>query len=330
VDSPIRQFPVAVILVTFNSAAYLSQTLTALRLQTILPKRVLVVDNGSTDDSVAVAQATYPSVEIVRSAENLGFAKANNLAVDMSDDCEFVALLNADASPQPRWLEELANATEGRPNCASFGSRLIQAAADETMDGTGDVYHTSGMAWRRDHGQLASQPSEKVPTIGACAAAALYRRDAFQKVGGFDNDYFCYLEDVDLSLRLRLAGYDYHYVPTAVAIHVGAASSIRHSDFYVYHGQRNLVWTYMKNMPGPLFWKFLLPHVLLNLASIVWFSLRGQARPILKSKRDALRGLLAVWHKRRMIQHHRKATTAELHALLARGFWRPYLRQFFA
>ena len=112
-DRPIKPVSVAVIVVTFNSAEHLARTLTALRLQTLRPKRVIVVDNGSSDESVAMVEAMTPNVEIVRSAENLGFAKANNLAIGMADDCEFVALLNADAAPEPRWLEELTGAIEG-------------------------------------------------------------------------------------------------------------------------------------------------------------------------------------------------------------------------
>jgi len=128
-------------------------------------------------------------------------------------------------------------------------------------------------------------------------------------VGGFDEDYFCYVEDIDVGFRLRLAGHKAMYVPGAVVHHVGsAARGGRHSDFSVYHGHRNLVWTYVKNMPAPLFWLLLPLHLLLNLVSVVWFISHGKGRVILRAKRDAIMGLRRMWVKRRVIQVARVAS----------------------
>ena len=111
----------------------------------------------------------------------------------------------------------------------------------------------SGWAWQRGHGQRIGRvddPEAAEEVFAPCAAAALYQRDAFQEVGGFDESYFCYFEDIDLGFRLRLAGHRCLYVPQAVALHLGAATAGRESDFAVYHAHRNLVWTYVKNMPA--------------------------------------------------------------------------------
>jgi GT2 family glycosyltransferase len=121
------------------------------------------------------------------------------------------------------------------------------------LDGAGDEYHVSGLAWRRFYNHLANGYGLKPEEVfGACAAAAMYRREDFLKIGGFDEDYFSYFEDVDLSFRLRLAGGRCLYVPDAIVHHVGSASTGKLSDFVVYYGHRNLVWTFFKDMPGTL------------------------------------------------------------------------------
>lgn len=132
---------------------------------------------------------------------------------------------------------------------------------------------------------------------------------------------------MDLGFRLRLAGYRCLYVPDAVVHHVGSAITGRRSDFTVYHGHRNLVWVFVKNMPGPLFWLYLPQHLLFNLVSILWYTLRGQGRVILRAKWDAIRGLPRVWRQRKAIQAKRKVGAWELRRLMARGWLTPYLRR---
>jgi GT2 family glycosyltransferase len=132
-------------------------------------------------------------------------------------------------------------------------------------------------------------------------------------VGGFDEDFFCYVEDVDLGFRLRLAGHKALYVPDAVAHHVGSATTGgQHSDFAVYHGHRNLVWTFMKNMPGILFWLLLPLHAAMNLVAVAVFTLRGQGWVILRAKWDAVKGLPTMWRKRKLVQSTRIATVREI------------------
>ncbi len=120
--------------------------------------------------------------------------------------------------------------------------------------------------------------------------------------GGLDEDFFCYGEDVDLGFRLQLFGYKCVYVADAVAHHHGSAVTGDRSDFSTYHGQRNLVWVYVKNMPPLLFWPLLPYHLVLNLVALFACALRGQGRMVLKAKFDALRGLPRIWQKRRAIQ----------------------------
>lgn len=149
------------------------------------------------------------------------------------------------------------------------------------------------------------------------AAAALYRRIALDQIGGFDDDYFCYVEDVDLGFRLRLAGYSAVYVPDAIVRHIGSATTGgQHSDFAVYHGHRNLVWTYIKDMPGILFWALLPLHLILNLVTVVYFGIRGQGRVILRAKWDAVVGIPKMWRKRHVIQQNRVASVIDIWKVL--------------
>lgn len=307
---------VTVVIVNWNGGHLLAQCLRDLLRQSVQPTRILVIDNGSSDGSAEQA-AQLPGVTVRLLGQNFGFAGGNNRAFSECDT-EYVALLNPDAFPEPDWLEKLLAAAEAHPEMAALGSRQMMHGTDNVVDGLGDVYHVSGLVWRDGYGRLLrdldAMPSE---IFSACACAVLYRRDALVKVGGFDEDYFCYVEDVDLGFRLRLAGYRTMYVPDAVVHHVGSGTTGgQHSDFSVYHGQRNLVWTFVKNVPGVLFWLLLPLHVALNLVSILWFALRGQGTVILRAKRDALLGLPKMCRKRQLIQKARVASVGDIWRVL--------------
>jgi len=314
---------VTVIIVNWNGGPLLEECLHGLKQQTQPPNRILVIDNGSTDGSAELAEK-IPGVTVRKTGKNLGFAAGNNRALEECDT-DFVALLNPDALPDPDWLANLVSAAETYPNAASFGSRQMMHGQPDTLDGIGDVYHVSGAAWRYRYGR-ALREEDKVgkQIFCACAAAVLYRRDALLDVGGLDEDFFCYVEDVDLGFRLRLAGYTCQYVPDAVVHHVGSASTGgQNSDFSVYHGHRNLVWAFIKNMPGILFWVFLPAHILLNLVAIGHYIKHGQGRVILRSKWDALAGIPIIWPKRKLIQAKRRASVIDIWRALDKRLTRP-------
>ena len=305
---------VSVVIVNWNGERFLERCLTALQAQTIVPHEVILVDNASSDGSLDIVRR-FPNVRLLAQTENLGFARGNNLALAAAaPDSEWIALLNPDAFVEASWLETLLSAAEAHPGFDVFASQLLNAADPSKLDGAGDVYHVSGLAWRMGCGEAASSHSQCVREVfSPCAAAAMYRHRALLQLGGFDEDYFCYIEDVDLGFRLRLAGYRCLYVPTSVARHVGSGTTGgQHSDFAVYHGHRNLVWTYLKNMPTLLFWLFLPMHLAMNLTTVIAFALRGQGRTVLRAKRDAIRGLPKMWRQRRAIQATRVASLRDL------------------
>lgn len=311
-------YKIAVIIVNYNSEALLARCLLALTHQTYQPTRILVMDNGS-HAPLQLDSARYSHVEIIYLGKNLGFAAANNHGIWHVEDCEWVVLLNPDAFPHSDWLMHLVKVATENQAFSCFASHLISAENPEILDGTGDVYHVSGRPWRRDYGKknLLSRKLEEV--FAPCAAAAMYKRSAILEVGGFDEQYFCYVEDVDLGFRLRLADYRCLYVPEAVVFHIGSAITGKKSDFFVYHGQRNLVWTYVKNMPGLLFWIYLPQHILLNVFSLFFFSLRGQFKAVFKAKWDALRHLPVILQRRKEIQKHRKVSAWKMRGFMERG-----------
>ncbi|MDZ4781675.1 MAG: glycosyltransferase family 2 protein [Planctomycetia bacterium] len=323
---------VAIAIVNYNGGPRLRECLRAVCRQSVAPERILLYDNASQDDSCDGIRERFPSVEVRRFAQNRGFAAACNAALREADDCRWVAVLNSDALPGRHWLARMLSAAESLPDCAALSSQLISARDTGRLDGAGDVYHVCGAAWRAGHGQIAAEHSlgeARGPreVFSACAAAALYRRDAVLEAGGFDESFFCYFEDVDLSYRLRLGGHRIWHVPRAVARHVGGASSGPRSDFAIYHGHRNLVWTFFRNTPARLLWRHLPQHLAWNLATVLWFALRGRGRVILHSKRDALRGLPRILRERASLQRNAAVAVESLLKVMEHGWLKPYFRR---
>jgi GT2 family glycosyltransferase len=318
---------VAVLIVNWNSGGLLRQCLESLRNQRRSPDRVIVVDNASTDDSLARAASSLNGTQLIRLPNNVGFALANNIGAQAAEGVDGLALLNPDAFAEPGWLEALVQAAEGEPSVAAFASQMRFASDPHYLDGAGDSYHVTGRAWRNGHGTPTSVwPDGNIDVFAACAAAALYRRNAFEAVRGFDDRFFCYFEDVDLGFRLRLAGHRCLYVHHAVVRHLSSAVSGYRSDFAVYHGERNMVWTFVKDMPSWLLWWYLPQHIILNIAALAFYPWRGQGKIVLKAKWDAVRGLGPVLRQRKIVQATRVVSVHALKRALSRGVLVPYAR----
>jgi len=317
---------VALIIVNYNSGAMLCRCLSAVAEQERVPQRVIVVDNASSDDSLEGARAACPEVEILRLDTNTGFAAANNRGLEQCRDCQWVALLNPDAFPEPGWLKALMSAAADLPEAGSFASCLVTDDDDSRLDGIGDAYHVSGLVWRIGHGDRRPVEQKRHEVFAACAAAAIYRTQPLADIGGFDESYFCYNEDVDVGFRLRLQGLRCWYIPEAVARHVGSAVTGRHSDFSLYYGHRNLVWTWLKNMPAGLLARFLWQHLLLNIVTLIALSIRYRTTALVRAKVSALKGMPRVLRQRREIQASRSAANGELLEVMTRGWWRAYYR----
>lgn len=317
----------SLIIVCWNSSKHLPRCMESISLQTFQYFEIIIVDNGSDDGGTAGLEEKYPglNLRVERLPSNLGFAAANNLGARLARG-KWLILLNADAFPKPDWLLELITAADAHPEITSFSSRQIQAGNPKILDGAGDAYHVSGLAWRIGLGY----PSERyglgsTEIFSPCAAAAMYLRQAFLEVGGFDEAFFSYFEDVDLGFRLQLRGYRCLYVPKAVVHHVGSATFGTLSDFAFYHSHRNLVWTFFKNMPADLLWRYLPAHIVASLIYVLYYTFRGRGKVLWKAKWNALRGLPGAFKKRIEIQKNRKATSMALLQIMERGWLQPFL-----
>ena len=316
---------ISIIIVTWNSAAFLPRCLSSLSAQTFKDFEIVIVDNGSLDGSLTGLEEAYPQLDLTieRLETNRGFAPANNIGSRVGRG-QWIAFLNADAFPSPDWLEQLINASHQYPEYVCFSSRQIQANNIDLLDGEGDAYHISGMAWRRNYNIPVYDTSEPIQVFSACGAAMMVRKQDFLDLGGFDETYFAYFEDVDLGFRLRLAGKKTLFVPQSIVYHIGSGSTGRRSDFLMYYQYRNLIWTFTKNMPPPLLQLFFPLHIAVLLFFWVATTRRGQGRIFMKSVFDALRDLPRVLAQRREIQSQRKASYKEIISAMSTGVREPF------
>ncbi len=299
-DSP----DVCVIVVNYNARDHLNRCISALRLQTYENYEVIIVDNASQDDSLSKLGNLPSNYKIIKNDENLGFAAANNIAV-RNTESTWIATLNPDAIPDPDWLQKLVSASVSHPSYISFASVLISDKDPSRLDGAGDVYHLSGLVWRGGHGRSIDELPSSGEVFSACSAAALYRKDIFEEVGGFDEHFFCYIEDVDLGFRMRLRGGKCLLVSDSFVRHVGSAITGRHSSFTAYHSTRNIIWTFSKNVPGPLL-IFLIPIHVLALGALVIFASKNKVGlSALRGLFDGFKGIAYFWSIRRSIQSQR-------------------------
>ena len=322
--------PVSIIIPSWNSEACLQICLSSLAYQTFQNFEVVIVDNGSTafDEEKIIKGWPSLTLKVIPLKENRGFAAACNLGAQKAAG-KWLAFLNADAFPSPTWLEQFHTAVQRYPEAGAFSSFLNQANNPALIDDIGDVYNFSGAAWKKGHGYPLSQaPLQPGRVFSANAAAAFYRKDIFFEIGGFDEDFFSYFEDVDLGFRLNLFGYQCLFLPGAKAAHVGSSSTGKDSNFALYHYHRNMEWTYLKNMPPLLFWVYLPVHLAVDLVFLINYLRFGKFKLVLHAKLDAIKGIKKMIAKRKKIQAERKAGTQEINRLINRNLLAPFLRRY--
>ena len=313
---------ISVIIVNFNAGDRLEKCLKALDVQSYRDFEVIVIDNGSADDSISAikqGRAADTPVHLIEAGENLGFAAGNNRAVKRARG-NWLAFLNPDAYPSPDWLASMMAGAERWPDVSAFGSTQLDAADPTKIDGAGDVFHVFGIPYRGHFGW----PTDMLPATGECfspcAAGALYKRSVFEALGGFDERFFCYGEDVDLGFRLRLMGERSVQLREAVILHEGSAVSGRYSDFTVYHGNRNKIWATYKSMPGVLYWPLLPFQLAANFYLLARSFTVGIGPSYWRALRDGFGGLGQFREDRRLLQRERKVSIRELAKVMT---WSP-------
>ena len=305
---------VSVIVVNYNGRHHLDKCLTAVARQDV-ECEIVLVDNASDDGSAAFVRERFPAVRLVELDRNLGFAGGNNAGARAAAG-RYLAFLNNDTQAESTWLRALMDAITDAPDVGFVTSRIVYMHDASVVDSAGDGLTRSGGAFKHGHGQPADRVLQSREVFGACGAACLFRREVFDAVGGFDDDFFLSHEDVDLSYRARLLGFRCRYVPDAIVSHVGSATLGRRSATAVFYGQRNGEWLYLKNTPWPLLLRTLPGHLLYDAAAAVFFVTQGLAGPFLKAKWAALAGVGGVLRKRRAIQRSRRASSGAIWAQL--------------
>jgi len=309
---------ITVIIVNYNSGARLAKCVAHLKAQHYQNFETIIVDNASSDDSIDFARDDQ-TITLMRAETNLGFAAANNLAARKAKG-NWLAFLNPDAYAAPEWLAELMAATARHPEVSAFGSMQVDALDHSRLDGAGDVFHAAGVTYRGYLGRRVMDAPLEGPCFSPCAAAALYRKATFDNLGGFDERFFCYCEDVDLGFRLRLEGGEAIHAANAIVHHEGSAVTGRHSAFSIYHGNRNRIWTYLMNMPAALLALTLPYHLVVNLLLLIRYGLMGHGGAYWRAVFDALKNLPSVWKQRRKRQQDRIATARAIARALV---WSP-------
>lgn len=302
---------VRVIVLNWNGRKWLAPCLDALRRQTFREFEVVVVDNGSNDGSVDLLRERFPECRTLALADNVGFAAGNNAGAAGAAS-KYLAFLNNDTAATPGWLGALVDAAESDGTVGLVSSHLVFMDQPKTVDSAGDGYLRCGGGFKHRHGQPVGEARGVHEVFGACGAAFLIRRELFDRLGGFDPDFFMVYEDVDLSYRARLLGARCVCALAAVVHHAGSASLGRISRPAVFFGQRNLEWTWIKNSPPRLLLRSLPGHVLYDLAGLAGYARAGQLGAWIRAKTAAVIGLPSVWRKRRKVQ---RAATVDPGAL---------------
>ena len=255
--------------------------------------KILIVDNGSRDDSVARIEklvAKNPDrIVTIANEKNLGFAGGVNTGIKyaLTHNFDAVALFNNDATADPRWLSSLEKKLTGE---TSIATGLLLHADGKTIDSTGDFYSSWGIGFPRNRDQPVSAAPDSGYVFSASGGASLYKTALFEEIGLFDEKFFAYYEDTDISFRAQLAGHKICYTKDAIAYHEQGATSKKIPGFTVYQTFKNLPLLFWKNVPTKLLPKVGLRFILLYTLIFGNSIKNGVGLP-------ALKGLLAsIWY----------------------------------
>jgi GT2 family glycosyltransferase len=309
----------SVIIPNWNGARHLPTCLDSLRRQTYTQLEVILVDNASTDESVALVQRDYPEVVLVQLEQNLGLTGGINRGIQVAGG-EIIAPLNNDTEVAPGWAGALVAALLDHPDAGMAASKMLLFDRRDTLHSAGDAYGVNGIpanrgVWQKDEGQF----DDDEYIWGGCGGAVAYRRAMLDDIGLFDEDLFMYCEDVDLNWRAQLAGYKCVFAPGAVVYHhLSATGGGETASFYT---GRNTLWVLAKNYPGGLLrrhWRAV-GRAQLSITSDALKAWRGQpARARLRGQLAGLLGLARWLRKRRAVQAGRRVSLETIEQLLLR------------
>lgn len=246
----------AIIVLNWNGIEDTLDCLESLLRQSYKDFHIVIVDNGSTDNSklkLIEFQNEHPKVvDVIYNPYNFGFAGGVNTGIEwaLNEDYEYIALLNNDAVADKKWLKNLIGAVSSDEVCIATG--LLLHEDGKTIDTTGEQYSCWGLAFPRNRGDRVNKAAKKGLVFGASGGASLYKATLFKDIGLFDEDFFAYYEDADISFRAQLAGWKVAYTSDAIAFHKQGATSKKIPGFTIYQTFKNLPLLFIKNVPTGL------------------------------------------------------------------------------
>lgn len=276
---------VSVVLPNLNGAGWLEGCIESLYSQTLADFELIIVDNGSSDESLETARryAKKENCFLIENSYNTGFSYAVNQGIRKAE-APYVMLFNNDAFAKPDMLQRLVEKIEQDEKIFSVQAHMLQHFEPEKTDDAGDFVTLFGWAFKRGDGLKASRHQQTKRVFSSCGGAALYRKAVFEKIGYFEENFFAYLEDVDIGWRANNAGYRNVFYPKAVCTHICGATTAgetgeKYNDFKSIQSGRNSLLLPVYNMPL-LMLLINLPFLLLGyVVKTLVFHLRGFGKP---------------------------------------------------
>lgn len=311
---------ISVIIPNFNGRDFLEVCLASLSRQSFTDFELVVVDNGSTDDSLALVNSRFPEANIYKFKENKGFSCAVNQGLKMASG-EYLFLLNNDTELQVDCLKNINDFLDSRSDVSIVATKMIFFDNRKLLNDVGDVFSVYGIAHQRGKEELDNGQYDKIEAVfGACAGAAVYRRKLFEDIGFFDEDFFAYLEDVDLCFRAQIKGYKCFYLPSAVVYHVDGGTSKKIPNFSRFLTLRNGLYVVFKNFHWSLLF-LLSPFLVLSQVRNIFVGIKHRCPfLIFKVYFDFFRNLPVLWKKRLLIQSGRRVSAKYLLGILSKKY----------
>ena len=307
---------ISVIIPNWNGMKFIGMCLDSLNQSDFYSYEVIVIDNGSVDGSREMIEKDYPLVRLIKNPKNMGFAVACNQGIKAAKG-KYISLLNNDIEVESNWLTNLYEGMERHPECGMGTTKMMFLDQRDVFYNTGDLFHAWSAGGGRGQGEKDIGQYEKEDYVfGACAGAGIYRRDFFEKVGVFDEDFFIFAEDVDINMRGQLQGFKCVYLPKAKVYHIGTATVGLYSDRYIYLCKRNDIFVLIRNYSLKLYFKYIWTILHHQINDIKYFTYRGQGVVLFKSKLDVFKMLIPMLIRRFSIQKSRTVTDKKIDHLI--------------
>ncbi len=311
---------ISAVIVNYNGSDILNDCISTLLNQTRPPIEIIVVDNGSTDDSVKIVREKFPQVNVQECRANLGYAGGNNVGAKLARG-EFVVLVNNDAELDSNCLEELSHVLTSEPDLVAVQGKVLRRAQPFIIDSIGSYLTPTGFLYHMGHNKRDTFDRESY-IFSAKGVCMMIRRDLFHYLGEFDSDYFAYFEESDFCWRSWIAGYKVKLVPSSITYHrVGYTSTKLARGFIDYHSFKNRICSIIKNCGAWNLPFILASHLLLCVLIMGGLAARNQSQ----RASGVLRAL--VWNAAnlRLTLKKRKSIQSELRKVSDREIFQKLL-----